>query len=512
MSAVTFDPSRRLDIYFRQARAGEKILTFVDDVADPFDITAIDFELLIKDAFGNTVVTYTEGNGLTIGGADDNELTITFDEDSTDIPTAEYYWQLNNMTDVTTWLNGKAFCHTGIFDGVTETDTITVSVEGDSITITIESGGGGSGDVVTVVAGANISVDATDPANPIVAVAADEALDDARDLDAGIPISGGLTTSARQILAEEANPEADDYTISADDAYKTIYLSKGSAGTLTFPNNTSVPIAVGTWGYARRIGAGQYSFAAGVGVTITTSLGASTDAGLDALFKWTKTATNTFYIDNGLPNTGVPTSRTYAGLDLSANRSVDAVMAALGFPPYKSGRLYGTAANYSAATTGALGASSIRATPFRVYRECTINALVAEVTTVGSFNFRMGIYTDDGTGSYPDDLVVQGTEQDGSTPAAPSLRTATASATLTPGLYWLAIVTAGSITFRADANAAWPTLPLGLDNSSQATIRQPYISVAFTYASLPAQFPGGGAINTNAGSGTNAPIVWVKIA
>jgi hypothetical protein len=141
----------------------------------------------------------------------------------------------------------------------------------------------------------------------------------------------------------------------------------------------------------------------------------------------------------------------------------------------------------------------------------SIDALIAEVTVVGSFNFRMAVYTDNGSG-YPNALVVQTGDLDGSTPAAPSLRTGAVSATLEPGLYWLVIITAGSITFRTDSNASWPADPLGFDNSSQATIRQPYYSVAFTYGALPSTFPGGATINTNAESGTNAPIVWVKKA
>ena len=378
--------------------------------------------------------------------------------------------------------------------------------------IKVISTSGGGGSVTSVVAGDNMSVNSTDPANPIVNLAADGILLSERDLDKAIPLEGDETINTRQILEDIIITDPDDYTLTLADAYKTIHLSKGTAGTITFPANSSVPIAIGTRYLFRRIGVGAYSLVAGGGVTVETSLGSLTDAGVDALFMATKTNTNEWYVDNGVPNNAVPTSRTLAGLDLSADRASSALNIALGIaPPYITGRLYGTALDYTAKSTAALTASSIRAQPLIVKREMSIDALVAEVTTVGSFNFRLAIYTDNGSG-YPDALVAQTAELDGSTPAAPSLRTGAVSATLQPGLYWLCIVTAGSITFRVDAVGGWPSDFLGLDNSSQATIRQPYYSVAFTYASFPSTFPGGATINTNAGSGTNAPIVWVKKA
>lgn len=316
----------------------------------------------------------------------------------------------------------------------------------------------------------------------------------------------------KDILSFPETSQVDDYVLVLTDGFTTILMNKGTAVNLTVPPNSSVAFPVGTQIAVRRIGAGLLTFIQGSGVTITASLGTLTDAAQNALMLLTKTAENTWYLDNGTPNDAVPTTRTLAGLDLSANRTASALNIALGIaPPYITGRLYGTSDNYTAKSTGALGASSIRGQPFLVKRELSIDALVSEVTTVGSFNFRLSIYTDNGSG-YPDALVAQTSELDGSTPAAPSLRTGAVSATLQPGLYWLCIVCAGSITFRVDGNGGWPSDFLGFDNSSQATIRQPYYSVALTYGSFPATFPVGAVINTNAGSGTNAPIVWVKKA
>lgn len=335
-----------------------------------------------------------------------------------------------------------------------------------------------------------------------------------RDLDAKIPQNGGSTpvTSPRKFLEEITNEQTNDYTVQLTDEYKTILMNKGTAVNLTVPSNSSVAFAVNTKIKVRRIGAGALTFVQGSGVTITPSLGALTDGGATGEMTLLKVNTDSWYLDNGFPNTAVPTSRTLAGLDLSVNRLASALNIALGIaPPYQSGRLYGTASNYTTTTVAPLTANTFRAQPVLIKRSVTINALVAEVTTVGSFNFRLGIYADNGSG-YPGSLIAQTAELDGSTPAAPSLRTGAVSATLTPGLYWLVIVTAGSITFRADANGAWPIELLGMDNSSQATIRQPYLLVAFTYASLPSTFTAGGTINTNAGSGTNAPIVWFKVA
>jgi hypothetical protein len=130
MAAVTFDPSRQLDLYFRVNRAGSKTLTFSEN------ISANTYQVLIKDYFGNTIKTLTSGAGLTVSGT---TIVIAPTADHTNIPPAEYYWELYLTNLGVTWLNGKAFLHTGIFDGVTESTTVTITTSGDDVTVTLSS-------------------------------------------------------------------------------------------------------------------------------------------------------------------------------------------------------------------------------------------------------------------------------------------------------------------------------------------------------------------------------------
>jgi len=301
-TGATFDKSRVLPMYARCDEEGEVvILTFVDADGAAFPVTGKDFKLAVyrRPSSSSAVFTLEEGDGLDV---DVNQLEIDLSAARAAQSPNTYFYRLWSEDEDSTWLNGPFTFHQGEFDGVNDPEDFTITIGGTDVTITI-TGGGGGGTVVNLVAGANISIDATDPTAPIIAVAADEALMAARNLDTKIPVETGGTTSTRQILEDWANAQAGDYTLALTDVSKTLYLSKGTAGTLTFPDNATIAIPVGSWGLVVRIGAGQYSFAASPGVTLVTSLGAVTDPGLDAEFKWVKTAANTFRIYNATPVT-----------------------------------------------------------------------------------------------------------------------------------------------------------------------------------------------------------------
>lgn len=141
--AASFDPAKLLALYFRIARAGSKRFIFKYSAGDPFDISAIEFELIIKRWLdGEETLKLTLGDGLSIGGAGNNELTVELDEDDTNIGAATYFWQLYNATAIKTWLNGDAHFHNGKFDAPTDSETeLTITTEGETITITINDGG-----------------------------------------------------------------------------------------------------------------------------------------------------------------------------------------------------------------------------------------------------------------------------------------------------------------------------------------------------------------------------------
>lgn len=128
MAAATFDVSKRMDLYFRVNRSGSRVLTFLENGV-AYDITGHTFEFLVKDNFGNTLI-------LTTPSPTTNTLTISMSSSQSNIPQGEYFWELRLTDDNKTWLNGKAFFHNGVYDGVTESGT-TISDEDTTITVSI---------------------------------------------------------------------------------------------------------------------------------------------------------------------------------------------------------------------------------------------------------------------------------------------------------------------------------------------------------------------------------------
>lgn len=139
IKSSTLDPSKLLYLYFRKNRAGTKKFIFVDDDGNPFDISAIEFELFVTTNPGSRekLIELSIGDGLTVGGASNNELTATITTTNTNLNQGEYYWELYRADTNKTWLNGKAFIHVGEFDGVTNTTELTISDGVDTVTITI---------------------------------------------------------------------------------------------------------------------------------------------------------------------------------------------------------------------------------------------------------------------------------------------------------------------------------------------------------------------------------------
>lgn len=145
MSAVTLDPSRLLTLCIRAARKGSVRLIFQNADETAHSIADVDFALLVKKWLdGDALIELTIGTGLTIQGADENELLIEFDEDQTDMRASTYYWELLNLTAVKTWLNGDFKLHNGKFDGVESMNVITINPDGTDILIIISDSTGGS--------------------------------------------------------------------------------------------------------------------------------------------------------------------------------------------------------------------------------------------------------------------------------------------------------------------------------------------------------------------------------
>lgn len=151
-----------------------------------------------------------------------------------------------------------------------------------------------------------------------------------------------------------------------------------------------------------------------------------------------------------------------------------------------------------ALTTATVVNGSLYALPIIAPRRGgTIDVISIGVTTVGSASNvgRIGIYrATSETNPYPAGLVFGSGSLDLTTPAATSLRTATANATLSPGaLYWLAFVcSTGTAAVLRGWGAVNGMIPLGI---ADLTATAPIVGVVVTGQSagsaLPDPFPAG---------------------
>lgn len=145
---------------------------------------------------------------------------------------------------------------------------------------------GGGGSVVSVVAGAGIDVDATDPANPEVALdsatiaslaLADSAtqpgdlgtmaaIDDAPSNGTGYVRKDGAWAAESGSAATAVRTETASYTAALND--QVVQMNVASANDFTVPPNSSVAFPTGWFLEVWQQGAGQTTVVAGSGVTI----------------------------------------------------------------------------------------------------------------------------------------------------------------------------------------------------------------------------------------------------
>jgi hypothetical protein len=163
---------------------------------------------------------------------------------------------------------------------------------------------------------------------------------------------------------------------------------------------------------------------------------------------------------------------------------------------------YSSPSTGTALTATAIVANTLYAMPFVVPKSITLDRISIRVTSLSSGNARLGIYADGGN-IYPGSLVLDaGIVSTGST----GVKTITISQALTPGMYWLVLVGSSTPTIRCFAIAGMIPM-LGLDNG-MGTAPGLYYSVAFSYAALPASYPGSATI----GTATPIPAIYVRLS
>ena len=140
MAGVTFDPAKKLPLYFRVARDGSKTINFANTSGGNFDISGNTYRLRIYDQpGGNLILDLTESSELS--KPTNYQLTITVTDTLTSIRPREYYYILDKTDGsslIKTWLNGPCYFHEGEFDGLTNTtSSVVIDESGTGVTLTI---------------------------------------------------------------------------------------------------------------------------------------------------------------------------------------------------------------------------------------------------------------------------------------------------------------------------------------------------------------------------------------
>lgn len=244
MAAISFDPARKLTLYFRVARDGSKTFSFVDANGTAKDVSGYSFAFSFKYRASDSSNVFSIANGdLTRPSTD--KITIPVSSTLTNVAPQEYYWQMDVTlpdTKVHTWLTGSAKFHNGEFDGVTESSTITVDESGSAVTIAI-----------------------TDSINSYLSF----------------------------------NRQTDDYTLALSDNFNAVETNKATANTITVPPSSSVAFPIGSQVNVLQYGAGQTTIAAGAGVTLRYSVGLKIVAQYDGC-TLTKVGTDEWYLNGAL--------------------------------------------------------------------------------------------------------------------------------------------------------------------------------------------------------------------
>lgn len=136
MKALSFDPSKQLDLYFRTLRDSSRDFIFLNVDGSNFDLTNYVISVVIKRFKNRTILEKT----LSIT---DNTATWAIDVDESNVRVETYYWEMNVTLpsgDIETWLSGKCVFHDGIFDGVTsDSNVLTITTDGSPIYITVDT-------------------------------------------------------------------------------------------------------------------------------------------------------------------------------------------------------------------------------------------------------------------------------------------------------------------------------------------------------------------------------------
>jgi len=139
---ISTDKSKILNIASRKGVTGQvKKLIFLNSDGTGHDITSYDFVYRFYKSSNSLVSDYlfelSVGSGLTISGADDNELNIALSASQASRRADTYFCLLLSDDEDEPWLNGDWTVHTGKFDGYEEEEEIAIYTSGNDVYITV---------------------------------------------------------------------------------------------------------------------------------------------------------------------------------------------------------------------------------------------------------------------------------------------------------------------------------------------------------------------------------------
>jgi hypothetical protein len=317
--------------------SNKKTSEYVNDATSFNDNDLFDVSEYVSPSFWQTAkytwLVLTNNIASKLGFASKNKLNGSAAPTATDDSAAGYsigsLWGWNGNTyickDATigaaVWTQQNTGGGGGAVDSVNgqtgvvvlDTDDISDASTTNKFTNTTEKGTWNA-KLDSVVAGTNITVDNTDPQNPIINASGGSAtwggiagtLSDQTDLQSALDtkvdesrtltingtgydlsanrswtVTAGAPTAIAGIRTETAS-----YTPVIGDAGYLTRMNVGSANTFTVPPNSSVAYAIGTYLYVSQKGAGQTSIVAGSEVTI----GAGSGVRINSVGSWLKLA------------------------------------------------------------------------------------------------------------------------------------------------------------------------------------------------------------------------------
>lgn len=135
----------------------------------------------------------------------------------------------------------------------------------------------GPGGIESIVAGSGITVDDSDPVNPIVSATGGGSGGGVESIVAGDGIAVDDGDPANPVISATGSAGAEvnvqtgsAYTLVLTDAFKMVIMDNAVANTLTVPPNTTAEFSANTRIDIGQDGAGQTTVVAGTGVTIRT--------------------------------------------------------------------------------------------------------------------------------------------------------------------------------------------------------------------------------------------------